>query len=134
MLTTFGRGLALDTSAAIRHLRDPSAATLGFATYEILYLPHTALAELYYGAFRASDVEQKVRQVGAFRESVEILFADDFTAQIYGRVAARLAEAGTPIPQNDIWIAASALQHGLPLATSDRHFERVAGLQVLFCE
>jgi predicted nucleic acid-binding protein len=42
-----------------------------------------------------------------------------------------LAQAGTPIPENDVWIAAHAMEHGLPLATRDEHFHRVAGLIVL---
>ena len=54
-----------------------------------------------------------------------------FTPETYGRISAQLAKAGTPIPQNDIWIAALALQFDLPLATSDSHFEYVPGLEVL---
>ena len=44
---------------------------------------------------------------------------------------AALAKAGTPIPENDIWIAAVAQEHGLPLAARDQHFNQIAGLQVL---
>ena len=42
-----------------------------------------------------------------------------------------LAKAGTPIPDNDIWIAALAFEHHLPLAARDAHFDRISGLQVL---
>jgi len=42
-----------------------------------------------------------------------------------------LKMAGTPIPENDLWIAAAALEHGLPLATRDAHFRHVPGLTVL---
>lgn len=48
-----------------------------------------------------------------------------------GRLRAQLAKAGTPIPENDIWIASLALEHQLPLAARDAHFDLVIGLQVL---
>ncbi|MGH8475970.1 MAG: PIN domain-containing protein [Methylococcales bacterium] len=50
----------------------------------------------------------------------------------YTRRSARLAETkGTPVPTNDIWIAATALQKGLPLFTLDQHFQRIAGLLLI---
>jgi len=63
--------------------------------------------------------------------AVDVLNPDEETPMLYGRIATVLAKAGTPIPQNDVWIAAMALQTGLPLATSDDHFERIPGLSVL---
>jgi len=51
-------------------------------------------------------------------------------ALIYGRVKNELHRKGTPIPENDVWIAALALQHGLAVATRDRHFDAVDGLCV----
>jgi len=62
---------------------------------------------------------------------VDVLLPDESTPERYGRISAQLAQAGTPIPQNDIWIAAVAPQSDLPLATADRHFQHVAGLTVL---
>jgi hypothetical protein len=52
------------------------------------------------------------------------------TAAHYGRLKALLARAGTPIPENDLWIASLALERGWPLATRDAHFGRVPGLVV----
>jgi tRNA(fMet)-specific endonuclease VapC len=62
---------------------------------------------------------------------VDVLLPDESTPELYGRISAQLAQAGTPIPQNDIWIAAIALQSDLPLATRDAHFSQVTGLQLL---
>ena len=53
------------------------------------------------------------------------------TAEQFGQLKDQLARAGTPIPENDLWIAACALEHELPLATLDSHFARVPGLKVL---
>jgi tRNA(fMet)-specific endonuclease VapC len=52
------------------------------------------------------------------------------TADRFGRVAAQLRKAGKPIPSNDIWIAAQALETGADLATFDQHFATVPGLVV----
>jgi tRNA(fMet)-specific endonuclease VapC len=53
------------------------------------------------------------------------------TAEHYGRIRATLSNAGTPIPENDIWIAAIAQENQLPVATRDQHFDQVTGLKVL---
>ena len=53
------------------------------------------------------------------------------TAEIFGQISADLALAGTPIPTNDLWIAALAREHLLPVASKDGHFLKVRGLTVL---
>ena len=50
------------------------------------------------------------------------------TARLYGRIKAELRRKGKPIPENDIWIAAAAIQYGLTLVTRDRHFDFIDGL------
>jgi tRNA(fMet)-specific endonuclease VapC len=62
---------------------------------------------------------------------VRILYVDENTAEFYADVLNRLKIKGTPIPTNDIWIAATAQQHGLKLFSLDRHFENVPGLLLL---
>ena len=60
-----------------------------------------------------------------------VLLPDELTAEVYGQIKAELAQAGTPIPDNDLWIAALAREYQLPLATKDRHFALVPGLSTL---
>ena len=60
-----------------------------------------------------------------------VLFADQDTTEVYGQMKAELARLGKPIPDNDLWIAAVARQHDLPLATRDAHFEQVPGLKTI---
>lgn len=62
------------------------------------------------------------------RSRVSLLPVDLETADRFGRITARLRSKGTPIPTNDIWIAAHAMQHGAELLSFDGHFERVDGL------
>jgi tRNA(fMet)-specific endonuclease VapC len=130
-MATPGNGILLDTSVVVRHFRDAHPPIDYFAPYEELYLPQVALAELYAGAYRSAHPEKHLLQITRFLDAVNVLLPDESTPEIYGRISAQLAKAGTPIPQNDIWIAALALQSDLPLATSDQHFLHVAGLSVL---
>lgn len=124
-------GVVLDTSVVVRHFRDAGALLNRLVAYERLCLPQAALAELYAGAYRSARAEENLRQIARFREAVDLLIPNEATAELYGRISAQLARAGTPIPQNDIWIAAAAMQSDLPLATADMHFRQVEGLTVL---
>lgn len=88
------------------------------------------LGELLAG-FRCGSREELNRQeLEEFLDSprVVILPIDDETAEFYAQVFHELKQKGRPIPSNDLWLAASALQHGLALATFDDHFSNVSGL------
>ena len=61
----------------------------------------------------------------------EIFPITDRTASVYAGVRTALKEQGTPVPANDAWIAALALQHGLPVASRDVHFDVVPGVRRL---
>jgi tRNA(fMet)-specific endonuclease VapC len=130
-MATAGNSVLLDASVVVRHFRDGNAMVRNLAAYENLYPPYAALAELYAGALRSARTEKHLHQITQFLDAVDLLLPDESTPEIYGRISAQLAIAGKPIPQNDIWIAAVALQSSLPLATIDRHFQHVSGLTIL---
>ena len=98
---------------------------------EELLVPLVALGELEYGVNLAVPPDRQRMAVRTFMESVTLLLPTARTAEEYGRIKAALKAAGTPLPENDVWIAAFAAEHGLPLATRDAHFQRVSGLAVL---
>jgi tRNA(fMet)-specific endonuclease VapC len=127
-----GNSVLLDSSVIVRHFRNAEAVSDKLAAFEELHVPQTALGELYYGAFKSARFEENLEKIEQFLVAVYVLGADNETALQYGKIAAQLARDGTPIPQNDIWIAAVAVQCGVPLATTDEHFRRVEGLNVLF--
>jgi len=122
----------LDTTIVVDHLRgkNPSIAQQ-FKQIETLYLPLTALGELLYGAYNSAFEIKGLKQVEYFLKICAVLGPDERTAHIYGRIKTDLSRKGKPIPQNDIWIAAVALEHDLPLITRDPHFFHVTGLTVL---
>lgn len=122
----------LDTTVVVDHLRNKNPViTQRFEKTETLYLPLTVLGELLYGAYNSAFETEGLGQVKDFLKVCAILSPDERTAHIYGRIKADLKRKGKPIPQNDLWIAAVALEHNLPLATRDQHFSFVSGLTVL---
>ena len=95
------------------------------------FIPAVVLGEYYFG-LRGSRRGQLYRKWLETQWSLlEILNVTVDTAEIYSRVRHGLKTAGRPIPPNDIWIAASAIECGLPLLTRDRHFREVEGVEVL---
>lgn len=102
------------------------AAKLKAATE--LYLPLTALGEMRFGIQRAGNSRRAIEQWERFYREVVILLPDDATATAYAELKQALALKGRPIPENDLWIAATAKSHGLPLYCKDAHFEELADL------
>lgn len=68
-------------------------------------------------------------RIEAFSESNTVLYCDGSTAKHYGHIKRQLKLGGTPVPENDIWISAVAVQFGLSLISRDRHFGVVEGLK-----
>ena len=89
-----------------------------------------SIGELLSG-FKAGSKEKKNRaELEEFLDSprLQLLNIDEDTAEFYAEIQNGLKKKGRPIPTNDIWIAATALQHGLKLYTNDQHFKYVPGL------
>jgi predicted nucleic acid-binding protein len=89
-----------------------------------------SIGELFLG-FKGGTREQENRkELGVFLDSprVTLYGVDEYTAEYYCAIINQLKKLGTPIPTNDIWIAATAFQHGLQLYTLDKHFCNVEGL------
>lgn len=95
---------------------------------EAVYLPFIVLGELRAGfavGRRQADNERALRRF-LLKDGIEVLYADEQTIHHYAAVFVQLRRQGTPIPTNDMWIAALALQHDLVLCSRDRHFDSVA--------
>lgn len=131
MTAALGKGILLDSSTVIHYLRAGSNLFEKLSHFSNFFLPNIALAELYFGAYRSLQVQKNLFQIEKFLEHVALVFPDGETTKTYGYIAANLAYIGKTIPQNDIWIAATALQYDLPLATLDRHFEYVDKLEII---
>ena len=97
---------------------------------EEVFLPSIVLGELYYGARKSGRVEINVQRVDELAASSAVLPCDAETAIRYGDIKNRLRLKGKPLPENDIWIAALAMQHDFVLASRDAHFDEVDNLKV----
>ena len=118
-------------SNAYSHLKrgHRRAAEIVRSSEEVL-LSTVVIGELLYGFRQGSRLERNLRELQAFIDNpyVTVASVSFTTADRYARIAAALRSKGRPIPSNDIWIAAHALETGADLVSSDRHFAEIDGL------
>ena len=94
-------------------------------------MPSIVFGELFYGAFNSTEVDQNLARIDALAGDAVCIPCDDSTARIYGEIKATLRQKGRPLPENDIWIAAVAVQHSLTVVTRDDHFQEIEGLPLV---
>ena len=120
----------LDSNAYSRLMRgdDQTAAVVRDAT-EIL-MSAVVIGELLYGFRNGSRFDRNAADLRSFLDNPYVSFVPvgSTTADRYSRIAAALRAKGNPIPTNDVWIAAHAMERGADLVSADRHFEAVDGI------
>lgn len=125
--------LALDTNAyrALQEGHVQLAAAMRRA--EAIGMPIVVIGELRFGFLNGTRLHENSATLERFLATprVEILHVTDETTWQFGEIATLLRRAGAPIQQDDMWIAALCKQHGFTLATRDRGFGNVLGLDVL---
>lgn len=123
--------ILIDTTVVVAHLRGVATVSERLAQAQTRYLSAIALGELHFGLWRSARREENRVQLARWLQAIVLLSVGSATAERYGELKQQLALAGNPIPENDLWIAATALEHRLPVATRDDHFKLVPGLTVL---
>jgi predicted nucleic acid-binding protein len=91
-------------------------------------IPVIVLGEYRYGISQSRNRVQYEKWLAEYLPKFRILDVDERTTISYSAVRSELRKAGTPIPSNDVWIAALCRQHSLPLLSRDRHFDAVSGI------
>lgn len=122
--------VALDTDRLTDLLRGDTELAERLAACEQVWVPLIVLAEImagFHGGAQPHRNEALLRRFLA-KSTVGILPPGRETAEQYARLFVQLKRAGTPIPDNDLWIAALTLEHDLVLITRDRHFACIAQL------
>jgi len=99
----------LDTNIIIALFRQDKAVLAHLQRVAEVFIPVVAVGELYYGAYKSGRRVENIRRVQEFAAANIVLTCDGQTSLVYGRVKNELRQRGTPIPENDIWIAALAL-------------------------
>lgn len=123
-----------DTSAYSRFLQSDT----NFAKYfsrktPMIYFPYITIAEIRAGAKNGNRMRENEAALSIIlnQPNTEVLMPTLRTTDLYSDIFVALRRAGRPIGANDIWIAALALEHDLPLLTADADFKHIAGLKLL---
>jgi len=127
------RRLTLDTNVLIGFLRNPERYAAAFAEFDEIVLCPVVLGEFRAGLFdtKAGRANRCALEEFLSNPSVKVLPLRDVTSAYYAQVFQALRKIGCPIPVNDIWIAAFAIENGFALATNDSHFSRVPMLRIV---
>jgi tRNA(fMet)-specific endonuclease VapC len=120
----------VDTNVVIALFAGEPAIVEGVQRQAAVFLCTPVLGELRYGAQASARVESNLARLDEFAKALMVLPCDTQTAASYGIVKFDLRKKGRPIPENDVWIAAIARQHGLTLLTRDGHFQGIEGVDV----
>lgn len=118
----------LDTSAYSQFRRGNDELVSLVDRADWIGVPTVTMGELRTGFLLGSRRERNESELDEFLANpvVEVLMVDAEASRHYAEIVADLRKAGTPLPTNDIWIAATAARHGAAVLTCDDHFERIA--------
>lgn len=120
--------MILDTNALSAYF-DRSANLIEIVSQaREIVIPVIVVGEYGHGIARSRYREAYERSLGRMLERCTILDVNNTTARHYTSIRLELRAAGTPIPANDVWIAALSRQHSMPIVSRDGHFDFVAGI------
>ena len=122
--------IIIDTNFYAAFKRNEAEAVNLLKRVESIGVNTVILGELLAGFRRGNRERENRMELDQFLDSARVhtITLDDETAEFYAQVFSELRQKGRPIPSNDLWLAASALQHGLALATYDDHFRQISGI------
>lgn len=121
--------MILDTSGLSAVADGDPALELILLRASELAVPVIVLGEFRYGIRQSRDRARYERWLSEYLPGYRVLPVDEVTAEQYAEIRDELKRKGRPIPANDLWIAALARQHALPVLSRDRHFDSVPGLK-----
>lgn len=122
--------ILIDTNIYIEAMRGNREVTEKLETVESIGISAISVGELLAGIKLQTKPEKYALQLKEFLDAprVEFLPVTYTTADFYSEIYVKLRKVGTPIPTNDMWIAATAIEHGLFVFTLDKHFDHISGL------
>jgi len=122
--------VALDTNRLTDLLTGDAALAERLGACDAVWIPLVVLAEMKAGFYGGTQQQRNEALLQKFlaKPTVEVLLPGRHTVEHYARLFVQLKRTGSPIPDNDLWIAALVLEHDLLLITRDRHFQRIPQL------
>ena len=121
----------VDTNVIIRLLYSDERSVELFDMADEVYIPVIVAGELYYGAENSTKEQENKQLFSDFISQYNVVDIDLPITKVYGEIKTQLKSSGLTIPENDLWIAATAMHHQLTLITFDNHFSNINGLQVI---
>lgn len=126
-----GSNYLLDTSIVIDALNGDSSIQQHLEeTDSRIFMSVIVIGELFFGAYKSGRVQVNLESIATLLMDYRVLGCNQLTSQHYGQIKQQLMAKGHPIPENDIWIAATAVKHGFTLVTRDAHFSEITGLLI----
>ncbi len=120
--------MTFDTNAVSAFFEGVPAVSEAIGRAEILGVPSIVLGEYRFGMSGSRLRVELAAKLGRLQRLAAVLVVDADTALHYAKIRRELKDAGTAIPENDLWIAALVRQHGDELMSNDGHFDNVDGL------
>ena len=119
--------ILIDTNQYRAFCQGTATAVQAVRQADLINIPFVVLGELRAGFACGSRSLQNEKNLMRFLNTprVHMLYADEDTTHQYARLFRQLRSQGTPLPTNDLWIAALAVQHDLLLLSDDRHFDKL---------
>src|SRR5476649_732841 len=121
--------MILDTNALSAFLDGDPRLKGVVATAAKISLPVIVLGEFRFGLIGSRLRKVIEPALDGLQAMSDVLLIDTETVRPYAKISDQLKRAGTPIPSNDVWIAALAVQHGLSIVSRDQHFDRVSAIR-----
>ena len=131
-ITMNGKKYLLDTNIVIDLFSGDSDLFAKIQVIKNPFISFVTVGELYYGAFNSGKPQKHIKQVEDFLTISKIVNVEKSTAKYYAQIKTQLRKNGTPIPENDIWLSATAMENDLLLVTKDKHLKMVENLKLLF--
>jgi tRNA(fMet)-specific endonuclease VapC len=125
------KNILLDTNCYAAYRAGDNRVLDALTSAETVWMSVIVLGELYAGFRGGTKMLENQQQLDLFlaKPTVRILEAGKESAEIFGELKDQLKKAGTPIPINDVWIAAHTMESGSVLVSYDRHFKVISGLR-----
>jgi tRNA(fMet)-specific endonuclease VapC len=123
----------IDTNIYSNAIRGIQYAANIFRSYDQIFFSPIVIGELLSGFKKGNQEKRNTKQLKEFlaRPRVVELSISSDTSDYYSFILNQLKLQGTPIPTNDIWIAASAMENGAAIATQDKHFFNIKGIIIV---
>lgn len=127
---TLMNGNLVDTNVIVKMLNGDLEAVEIFESLDEVFVSVITAGELYYGASKSARNQENKKLFEDFLSEYPIIEISEGIGCVYGEVKAGLVKIGVNIPENDLWIASTALEKNMTLVSFDRHFQNIKRLKL----